>query len=243
MQPNNADQILQGRFGQIVPAKEPMARREPKKRRVWRGVRPKQQRKPEIYAYIDSQNLNVSIQKLGWKMDWNKFRKFLEEKYGVTKAFMFIGYVPEFEDMYLKLHESGYSVVLKPTYDMTRPRPEQPEEKPKNSTNGSVPGKEEEDKKPTKGNIDADLVLWAMKDLKEYDKAIIVSGDGDFYVLVEYLVEQGKLAKILAPNRFYSSLFNRYEPYLERLDLHRKELAYRDYTRRRVVPAYKTEGS
>ena len=82
-------------------------------------------RKPQkgVYAFIDSQNLNVGVQKFGWKMDWKKFRQFLTDKYGVTKAYMFIGYVPEFENMYEQLHQAGYAVVLKPTFDMTRLQP------------------------------------------------------------------------------------------------------------------------
>lgn len=178
-------------------------------------------KKKEVYAFIDSQNLNVSTQKLGWKMDWAKFRMFLADKYGVTKAFMFIGYVPEFEDMYQQLHETGYLIVLKPTFDMTRPRPEMSEEPVK-----------EEDKKPTKGNIDADLVLWAMKEIQVYDKAVIVSGDGDFYSLVEFLDTNDKLLNILAPSGHYSNLFNKYEKYIDRLDQHRKVLAYRDFKKR-----------
>jgi len=181
-------------------------------------------RQPRVYAFIDSQNLNMSIKKLGWKMDWYKFRKFLAEKYGVTKAFMFIGYVPEFEDMYKQLHETGYLIVLKPTFDMTRPRPEV-EEEPKPSKDNETSTTE---KKPVKGNIDAELVLWAMKEINNYDKAIIVSGDGDFYCLVEYLAEQGKLDKLLAPSWHYSSLFNRFEKYIDRLDQSRRELAYHD---------------
>lgn len=173
------------------------------------------------YAFIDSQNLNVGVQKFGWKMDWKKFRKYLSDVYGVEKAYMFIGYVPEFEAMYEQLHESGYLVVLKPTYDMTRPRPEEQTSKPEE-------GKPEEDKKPVKGNIDADLVLWVMKELPDYNKAVIVSGDGDFYALVEYLDEQKKLLKILAPNAHYSGLYNKYEQYVERLDTKRRELAYFD---------------
>ncbi len=180
----------------------------------------------QVYAFIDSQNLNVSTQKLGWKMDWRKFRAYLADHHGVTKAFMFIGYVPEFEDMYVQLHETGYAVVLKPTFDMTRPRPEVTEDKPE----------KEEEKRQTKGNIDADLVLWAMKELPSYDKAIIVSGDGDFYSLVEYLDEQGKLLKLLAPSGHYSSLYNRFETYIERLDQHRHELAYYDRRRRKAGP-------
>lgn len=175
-------------------------------------------RQPKVYAYIDSQNLNVTTQKDGWKMNWAKFRQWLTDEYGVTKAYMFIGYVPEFEAMYEQLHQQGYAIVLKPTFDMTRPMPEEAEDS-------------EEERKPIKGNIDAELVLWAMKDFKEYDKAIVVSGDGDFYCLVEYLDEQKKLLKLLAPTRKYSSLYNRYEQYVERLDRHRHQLEYRDRKR------------
>lgn len=176
----------------------------------------------DVYAFIDSQNLNVTVQKHGWKLDWKKLRAYLADKHGVTKAYMFIGYVPEFEDMYKQLHESGYLIVLKPTFDMTRPRldPEAVKE-----ANG---GKEEE-KKQTKGNVDADLVLWAMKELPHYSKAIIASGDGDFYSLVEYLEEQGKLAKIMTPSGHYSGLYNKYEQYIERLDQNKRNLAYRTF--------------
>lgn len=174
-----------------------------------------------VYAFIDSQNLNVSTQRLGWKMDWKKFRQWLTDKYSVEKAFMFIGYVPEFEDLYQQLHDAGYLIVLKPTFDMTRPRPEVSE------------NKDEKDEKPTKGNVDADLVLWVMKEMPNYDKAIIVSGDGDFYGTVEYLVEKKRLLKLLAPNAYYSGLFNKYEDYIDRLDLRRKELAYRDFKKNR----------
>lgn len=181
----------------------------------------RRKKKPVVYAYIDSQNLNVTTQKDGWKMNWAKFRQWLTDEYGVTKAYMFIGYVPEFEPMYEQLHQLGYSIVLKPTFDMTRPMPEDGDGKD-----------DEQDKKPVKGNIDAELVLWAMKDFAIYDKAIVVSGDGDFYCLVEYLDEQKKLLKLLAPTRKYSSLYNRYEQYVERLDKHRHELQYRDKRRK-----------
>lgn len=186
-------------------------------------------RKRTAYAFIDSQNLNVGVQKYNWKMDWIKFRKFLQDKYGVTKAFMFIGYVPEFENMYEQLHEAGYMIVLKPTYDMTRPRVENNQQAAEGVDLHNHEDKKEEEKRPVKGNVDADLVLWVMKEMKNYDQAVIVSGDGDFYSLVEYLDEQHKLLKILAPNAQYSGLFNRYEKYIERLDKSRKELAYYDH--------------
>jgi uncharacterized LabA/DUF88 family protein len=167
------------------------------------------------YAFIDSQNLNVSVQKYGWKMDWKKFRQWLSDNYGVTKAYMFIGYVPEYEDIYEKMHQAGYAEVLKPTFDMSRPQPEE-----KTHPNG--------EEKKVKGNVDADMVLWAMKELANYQKAVIVSGDGDFFGLVEYLDQVGRLHKILTPTGQYSSLFRQFEKYIERLDNHRRELAYRD---------------
>lgn len=176
------------------------------------------QKPRNVYAFIDSQNLNVGVQKFGWKMDWQKFRRFLAEKYGVTKAYMFIGYVPEFEPLYEQLHEAGYAIVLKPTFDMTKPLqdPNAPDAKP------------DEDKKPVKGNIDADLVLWAMKDMSNYDKMILVSGDGDFFSLVEYMEAKGRLAHILTPSFQYSQLYNKYEEYIVRLDQFKSELRYHD---------------
>lgn len=181
------------------------------------------------YAFIDSQNLNIGVQKFGWKMDWIKFRKFLAEEYNVTKAFMFIGYVPEFESLYDQMHDAGYLVVLKPTYDMTKPQADP------HANQSDQHGKhEEEEKKPVKGNIDADLVLWAMKEMSNYDKAVLVSGDGDFYSLIEYLESKKRLHKILTPSFQYSQLFNKYEQYIDRLDQHKRELRYYD---RRKKPA------
>lgn len=175
----------------------------------------RRKRKQQIYAFIDNQNLNATINNLGWHIDWRKFRKFLTEKYKVNQAFMFIGYVPEFEEMYEYLHDAGFNIVLKQTYDMTKPRTEEEQKQ------------SEEKERYIKGNVDTELVLWAMKELKNYDKAILVSGDGDFYSLVEYLEEQGKLFKILAPSWQYSGLFNRFEKYIVRIDKCRHQLEYR----------------
>lgn len=170
-------------------------------------------------------------------MDWRKFRKFLADRYGVTKAYMFIGYMPENEDLYEQMHQAGYAVVLKPTFDLTRPQPEMLEVMGEESANArgpssSSPGGGAEDKKPVKGNIDAELVLWAMKEMSNYDRAIIVSGDGDFYCLIEYLDQKGRLLNLFAPSQHYSSLYNKYEKYIVRLDQFRRELAYRDFNRR-----------
>ena len=126
------------------------------------------------YAFIDSQNLNLGINKLNWKLDFKKFRVYLKEKYKVSQAFLFIGFIPENQDLYSSLQKNGYILIFKPVlFDC--------EQKPK-------------------GNVDADLVLQAMIQFDNFDQAIIVSSDGDFYCLVKYLYEKGKLSRVISPD-------------------------------------------
>lgn len=181
---------------------------------------------------------------MGWKLDWRKFRKYLETNYGVTKAFMFIGYMAENEQLYEYMHELGYLIVLKPTVDISANQPDElhiakdqsKPSPPANSTDTSAKAQvnnpekspEKSEKSSVKGNIDADLVLYAMKEFANYQKAIIVSGDGDFYGLIEHLEQTNKLANILTPNWQYSSLLKQFEPKIVRLDQLRKELTYHD---------------
>jgi hypothetical protein len=178
------------------------------------------------YAFIDSQNLNLGTQKMGWKMDWRKFRKVLETKYGVSHAYMFIGHMPEHEDLYDQMHSVGFLVVLKPTLE-TMKLPESEKDKEEKA--------QEQDGKPqqgVKGNIDADLVLWAVKEMPNYNKAIIVSGDGDFLSLIEYLADKKKLLNVMTPNWQYSSLLKPYEEYIVRIDKLRSQLSYRGAKRK-----------
>ena len=167
------------------------------------------------YAFIDSQNLNLGVQRVGWKMDWKKFRQFLKDRYNVDKAFMFIGYVPDNESLYKQMQEAGYLVVLKPTVDMYMTKEELADEK-----------------HVTKGNADAELVLHVMKELPNYDKAVLVSGDGDFFCIVEYLEQIGKLYSLLAPNDHFSSLYGPYEDKIQVLDRFKQQLAY-DFIRKK----------
>lgn len=137
------------------------------------------------YAFIDSQNLNLSIQSLGWKLNFARFRIYLKEKYKVEIAYLFIGYLPENQDLYNSLQKYGYVLIFKPTLKYK---------------DGKI-----------KGNCDAELVLQAMIDYALYDKAIIVSGDGDFHCLIHYLSQQDKLEKVLIPNKFsYSALLKKF---------------------------------
>lgn len=139
------------------------------------------------YAFIDSQNLNLSIREQGWTLDFKKFRVYLRDKYGITKAFIFIGYIPQNQSLYTNLQKDDYILVFKPT--LTLP-------------SGGA-----------KGNVDAELVLHTMIEYANYDKALIVTGDGDFYCLVDYLIKNDKLLYLMIPNMYkYSSLFRKLRP-------------------------------
>jgi uncharacterized LabA/DUF88 family protein len=152
-----------------------------------------------LYAFIDSQNLNLGtgndlvknnkVIYKGWKLDFKKFRRYLSDKFRVTKAFLFIGYIKENQKLYKALESYGYNLIYKPTVS-------------------DKYGK-------TKGNVDAELVLHAGAiQYKNFDKAVIVSGDGDFYCLHEFLEKNGKLKAIVIPNeKSESSLLKRFHKY------------------------------
>lgn len=191
------------------------------------------------YAFIDSQNLNLGIQKMGWKMDWRKFRVYLKDVHKVEKAFMFIGYLPDNEKLYDQMHELGYLIVLKPTLEMYETEEIQESRVKRHEEQQDKDGVKLEDRKPeekrvTKGNVDAELVLYAVKEMPNYNKAVVVSGDGDFFSLVEYLDQEQKLLHLLAPNWQYSSLLKPFEKYIIRLDQKRGELAYKGFHKKPV---------
>jgi uncharacterized LabA/DUF88 family protein len=76
-----------------------------------------------------------------------------------------------------------------------------------------------EGRRVTKGNVDAELVLHAAAiEYGNYDKAVIVTNDGDFLCLVKYLTENGKLKIMLAPNAKYSTLFRPYNEAILTMD-------------------------
>ena len=143
------------------------------------------------FAFIDSQNVNLSVLELGWKLDFARLRTYLAEKYQVTKAFLFIGFVDGNQPLYRKLQEAGFICIFKPTLQYS---------------DGT-----------TKGNCDVELVLYAMIELPNFDQAVLATGDGDFYCLVDYLIDQRKFHALLIPNRCkYSALlkFKKFKPFL-----------------------------
>jgi len=131
------------------------------------------------YAFVDTQNLYLGVLSLGWKLDYKKFRIYLKEKYGVTVAYMFMGYVPTNQALYTMLTRAGYTLIFKPIV---------------HGPDGTI-----------KGNVDAELVLQTMIDFEKLNKAILVTSDGDFYCLVNHLYKHNKLARVLSPYKIRCS--------------------------------------
>ena len=67
------------------------------------------------YAFIDGANLHKGIQELGWKLDYRRFKVFLRDKYQVSLAYLFLGYVTELSGLYRDLQNWGYTLIFKPT--------------------------------------------------------------------------------------------------------------------------------
>lgn len=151
------------------------------------------------YAFVDSQNLNLSIRDQGWALDFGKFFRYLQDRFDVAQAFLFIGYVRENQSLYKALQKIGYIVVFKPTLRLP---------------NDTV-----------KGNVDAELVLHAMIEYANYERAVIVTGDGDFFCLVEHLKIQNKLGLLVVPNKYkFSSLLRKFNDSISFLNNTREKL-------------------
>lgn len=159
-------------------------------------------------AFIDGQNLymgTASLEVGAWRVDLTKFKTYLSEKYRVEKAFYFLGYVNERnQDLYEEIQAAGFILVFK-------------------QHTAAMMGKK-------KGNVDTDIVFNVMKRLYKnevFDKVVLVSGDGDYKVLVDFLLEEGRLEKVLAPCRprassLYKKIGSAYFDCLDNPDIKRK---------------------
>lgn len=158
------------------------------------------------YAFIDGQNLYLGTRECGFSIDHKKFRTYLRAKYNVEEAYYFLGFVSdEQQELYSHLQKAGFILVFR-------------------EHSSVMAGKK-------KGNVDTDIVFEVMKNLHEnageFDNIVLVSGDGDYVKLVDYLIKKNKFSKILFPNKkFASSLYNKYGSqcydYLENPDVKKK---------------------
>ena len=175
----------------------------------------------KTYAFIDASNLFYGGEKsLGWRIDYKKLLYYLKEKYDARKVFYFGGVeihsfkynyqkdetVPITElkkyllnlikneskklneaqllllgrhlqrvRFYLKLSQFGYRLYLKP-----------------------VKMYEQEDgTTKRKANCDVDMAFHLMKEKDAFERAVVLSGDGDFLPVLKHLKECGKEVVIL----------------------------------------------
>ena len=144
------------------------------------------------YAFIDGQNLYLGTTRAqqAWAIDLMRFRVLLKQRYGVGKAFYFIGvYDIANQKLYDQLRIAGYILIFR-------------------EHSGSQVSKK-------KGNVDGDIIFSVMKSLCEqevFDKVVLVSGDGDYKRMVDYLIKKDRLLRILFPGTNASSLYRKLEP-------------------------------
>lgn len=155
---------------------------------------------PNNHAFIDSQNLHLATIKADepWKIDMGRFRVYLREKYHVSQAYCFLGaYDDRHSEMYEAFQRHGYILMFR-------------------EHSKTLKGKK-------KGNVDADIVFEVMREMleeEEFDRVVVVSGDGDYKRMIDYLVKINRFEKILLPNKVYASslykqLSSRYYDYLD----------------------------
>lgn len=125
------------------------------------------------YAFIDGQNLYKGVNDLSWDLDYKKLRHYLSAKYSVKKAFIYLGYIKSNKKLYEYLEEVGFSLVFKEV------------------TTNSI-GK-------TKGNVDILLAVDVLKKIDAFDKAVIITSDGDFTPLIEDLLLRDSLKSVISP--------------------------------------------
>ncbi len=161
----------------------------------------------KLYVFIDYQNLKMALQKnikncngrtiyVGWKLDMKKLYIYLLQKYHVNRVYLFLGYIKEKESYYVQLKDIGYYLIFKKVVIYTNQK--------------SI---------KYKGNVDVDLTLEVTRLIRVYDGAIIITGDGDYISLVEYLYKNNKLIRIIIPNKLrFSILYWDYKEYLDYLN-------------------------
>lgn len=139
-------------------------------------------------CFIDGQNLHVGTRSMGWSLDYEKLKQLLEKKFNIDEAIYFIGaFDSEHQELYEELQRYGYIVSFR------------------NHTGAAASSK--------KGNVDADIVFRMMRALyerpKDFDKIVLISSDGDYRNVIDYLIEKDRLQTMLFPTkRGVSSLYN-----------------------------------
>lgn len=130
-----------------------------------------------VSVYIDGANLHKGSTELGHPIDYKKFRGWLRQKFNASKVYLFLGLIPKHTKLYQYLQECGYILIFKETTT---------------NVDGHV-----------KGNCDAELVLKVVTDYFEhaFNACVIVTGDGDFRCLVDFLLDRRFPVHLIVPNK------------------------------------------
>jgi len=124
----------------------------------------------KVFVFIDASNIIYGASELGWKVDFEKLIKYLKERFGARKVFYYAGLDPENKKQLKfceRLQEFGFILHLVPL----------------KTFKGGI----------KKGDVDSRLTFDLMKLEKEYDEAIVMTGDGDYFWVLEYLLERKKI--------------------------------------------------
>lgn len=172
------------------------------------------------YAFIDASNLFYGGEKsLGWKINYQKLIHYLGKRYGVSKVYYYGG---------VELDGFSYSVLNEKSLNLEAlllHLREKIKQKDLSEAETIILGKhlqrvkfyqrlaqfgyilklkpvkifrDEEGNTTKKANCDVDMTFDLMRLFNEYSEVLILSGDGDFAVVLKYLKQQGKKVTVLA---------------------------------------------
>ena len=135
--------------------------------------------KGKTYVFIDAANIFYSQQTLKWKVDYKKFKKYLEKEIDLEKIYFYSGKVGgnlKQNNFLNKLRSLDYIVKVK-------------EVKVIKISSGVY---------EKKGNLDIELAVDLIKSINQFDSCILVSGDSDFAVLVDEMKKLKKRVIVLS---------------------------------------------
>ena len=129
--------------------------------------------KGKVYVFIDAANIFYTQRTLGWRISYEKLKKYFQNECGENLAKLFVYTAtdsdrPQQKKFLDMLAINGYVVRTK---EVKRIR--------------IAKGVYE-----WKGDFDVELTLDAMDNIKRFDTAILLSGDSDFAPIVNCYVRQ-----------------------------------------------------
>jgi len=152
---------------------------------------PSMKKQSVIYVFIDASNLWEAQKAKGRFFDYEKLRRFIKEKFNSSaiNIFYYTAYPAEGTRGYsLDGRHKFYTFLKKGLGIIVRKK----ELKRITITTEVGEGIEE------KGNMDVEITIDALHNIKKYDIAVLFSGDSDFLALVVYLRRAGKKVYIFS---------------------------------------------